>query len=115
MDDQEFQDVIKTIGEDHARVVTLIKNMPPLTEEQKQEIAETLTRQKREYDEFLQHHVAIKSKGELAQGAWKAARQAIGENDTEYWKFSQSGSWRNMWIALAIIGAILFFLKLRFP
>ncbi|MGA2891326.1 MAG: hypothetical protein ABSE22_00560 [Xanthobacteraceae bacterium] len=114
MDDREFRNAINSLSENHGRIMTLIEHMPPLTEEQSREIGEALARQRREYDECLKHNAETKNKSELAQEAWKAARQAVREDDAEYPKSSEPGSWRNMWIALAIVGAILLFLKLRF-
>ena len=86
--------------------------MPPLMiEEQKQSIAEMLAHQQREYDE-ISNHAQITTKNMRAQDAWKAARQAAREADPEYLNRSQRHSWRNMWIVLAIAGAILLFLNL---
>ena len=59
----------------------------------------------------------LKQKGELVNGemaARRAAQQALTEDDAKYWQRSQPKSWRNLWIALAIGGAILLLLKLRF-
>jgi hypothetical protein len=77
MDGQEFQDVIKTLCEDHARVMKLIERMLPLSMEQKRTIAETLARQKREYDEYLKRHAEIKSKGGLALSDSENPRYSI--------------------------------------
>ena len=114
MDDQEFEDAIKKLREDHTRVMRSIERMPPLTEEQKQKITEMLGHQKREYDEYLKHRAETKSERELAQAARRAAQQALTEDDAKYGQRSQPKSWRNLWIALAIGGVILLVLRLRF-
>jgi hypothetical protein len=44
--------------------------------------------------------------------ARRAAQEAELEHETE--RETQQHGWRNFWIALAIIGAILLFAKLRF-
>jgi len=94
--------------------MTLIEPLPPLTEEQKRSIAEMLAHQKQGYDEYLNNRTESRTKDVLVQEAWKAARQAASEHDSAYSNRSQRGSWRNMWIALAIAGAILLFVKLLF-
>ena len=87
--------------------------MPPLMiEEQKQSIAEMLAHQQREYDEISKYHAETTTKNMRAQDAWKAARQAAREADPEYLNRLQQHSWHNMWIVLAIAGAILLFLNL---
>jgi len=52
----------------------------------------------------------------LIQEARKAAQRAIRESDPESQADRQTSrdGWRNMWIALVIIGATLLFLRLRF-
>lgn len=114
MDDQEFEAAIKKLREEHTRVMSSIERMPPLSEEQKQKIAEVLGHQQRDYDEYLKHRAETRSERELAQAARKAAEQALREDDAKYWQRSQPKSWRNLWIALAISGAILLLFKLRF-
>jgi hypothetical protein len=114
MDDQEFEDAIKKLRGDHTRVMRSIERMPPLSEEQKQRIAEVLGHRQREYDEYLKHRAETKSERELAQAARRAAQQALTEDDAKYSQRSQPKSWRNLWIALAISGVILLLLKLRF-
>jgi hypothetical protein len=86
--------------------------MPPLIGEQKQSIAEMLAHQQQEYDELSKNYAETTAKNKLAHEAWKAARQAAREADPEYLNRSQRHSWRNMWIMLAIAGAILLFMKL---
>jgi len=51
---------------------------------------------------------------ELVQRARKAAQRAVHEPDPELQtkRNEPEDSWRNMWIALAVIVAILLFLKL---
>lgn len=115
MDDQEFQEAIKRTREDHERAMSLIGHMSPLTEEQKQKMVTMLSQQNREYDGYCKREAEIKNKSELTQEAWQAARQAAGKDNVEYRSFLQSGSWLNVGIALAIVGAILLLLKLRFP
>jgi hypothetical protein len=114
MNDQEFEDAIKKLREDHTRVMSSIEHMPPLSEEQKQKIAEVLGRQQRKYDEYLKRRAEFRSDGELAQAARRAAQQALTEGDAKHWQRSQPKSWRNLWIALAIGGAVLLLFKLRF-
>ena len=114
MEDQEFEDAIKKLREDHTRVMRSIERMPPLSEEQKQKIAEVLGYQQREYDEYLKHRAEAKNERELAQAARRAAQQALTEDDAKYGQRSQPKSWRNLWIALAIGGVILLVLRLRF-
>jgi hypothetical protein len=115
MDDREFQEAIKRVREDHEHAMNLIGHRSPLTDEQKHKMAVTLVQQNRQYDEYFKRDAEIKSKSELTQEAWKAARQAAKEDNVEYRKVLQSGSWLNMGIALAIVVAILVLLKLRFP
>jgi hypothetical protein len=57
-----------------------------------------------------------RTRARLAQDAWTAARKAAAsERDAKHSNHSRrsSSSWRNMWIALTIAGAVLLFLKLR--
>jgi hypothetical protein len=56
-----------------------------------------------------------RTRARLAQDAWTAARKAAAsERDAKHSNHSRrSSSWRNMWIALAIAGVVLLFLKLR--
>jgi anti-sigma-K factor RskA len=84
--------------------------------EQKEEIAETLARQQREHDEFLKHRLENEVKQQLAHEALKAARQAArkANTDRDEGRATQLDSWRTVWIALAILGAVLLFLQLRF-
>jgi len=114
MDDQEFHNAIRRLREGHSRVMRLIERMPTLTEEQKQEITEMLDHQKREYNEYLNDPAETNSRRDLAQAARRAAQQAMAEDDPKYRQRSQPKSWRNLWIALAIGGAILLLLKLWF-
>jgi len=60
------------------------------------------------------HLVETKRREELVQRARKAAQRAVHEPDPEpQTKRNESGdSWRNMWIAFAIIVAILSCLRL---
>ena len=112
MDDQEFEDAIKKLREDHTRAMRSIERMPPLSEEQKQKIAEVLGHQQQDYDEHLKHRA--ETKRDLAQAARTAAQRASTEDDAKYWQRSKPKSWRNLWIALAISGAILLLFKLQF-
>jgi anti-sigma-K factor RskA len=93
-----------------------VERMPNQIVEQKEEIAEALARQQREHDEFLKHRVENEVKQQLAQDVLKAARQAAqkANTDRDEEREAQLGSWRIMWTALAIAGAVLLFLKLRF-
>jgi hypothetical protein len=116
MEAREFEDAIKNLHEDHGRVMKLIKRTLPLTEEQKQQIAEILARQKREYDEFLEYRAGKKGSGDLIQDARNAARRAaLGTEAERKEEREQSpGNWRAMWIAIAIAGVVLLFLRLQF-
>jgi hypothetical protein len=110
----DFQDVLKTLCGDRASSVT--NRMPLPTEEQQWNTAELLARQNREHDDPLKHPVETRSKEELVRAARKAAQRAVRESGLERQTTleAQGYSWRNMWIALAIISAILLFLRLRF-
>jgi anti-sigma-K factor RskA len=112
MDDREFYDAISRLSEDHTRFKALLGRMLPLTEEQKQQLAAVLARENRDYDELLKHDAQLKSKGEIARRAWKAARQATREVDPDRKQDGQWSGWRTMAIALVVVGAILMFLKL---
>jgi anti-sigma-K factor RskA len=112
MDDREFQDAIARVSEDHKRFMALLERMSPLTEEQQRKLTEVVAREKRDYDELLKQDAQIKSKGEIAQRAWKAARQATREVDPDDKQEGQWSGWRTMVIALIAVGAILVFLKL---
>ena len=46
--------------------------------------------------------------------ARRAAQEAELEHETERETQTQQHGWRNFWIALVIMGAILLFVKLRF-
>jgi len=109
MDDWEFQDAINRIYEDHMRFMALIERMPPLSDGQKQKISEMLVRQSQDYDR-------IKSKGEIARRAWKAARHAAQGADPsrEEAQERQHGARRPMLIALIVVGAILLLLRFVF-
>ena len=55
-----------------------------------------------------------RTKARLAQDAWVAAcRAAASERSAKHSNNSQRSGWRNMWIVLAIAGAVLLFLKLQ--
>ena len=54
-----------------------------------------------------------RTRAHLVQDAWAAARKAAREDDAELSNHSHRVGWRNMWIALAIAGAVLLFLKLQ--
>jgi hypothetical protein len=61
-----------------------------------------------------QQILETRTRARLAQDAWAAAcKAADSERDAKHSKNSQRGGWRNMWIAFAIAGAVLLFLKLR--
>jgi hypothetical protein len=111
MDDQEFEDAVKKLDEDNARVMTLIERMPPLTEPQKQRFMEILARQRLEHDEYLKSRISTRTQADSVRVAWEAARRAVRDTDSEYSNPSERGSWPFMWIALALIGVILLFLK----
>jgi anti-sigma-K factor RskA len=54
-----------------------------------------------------------RTRAQLIRDARAAARKAAREGDAEHSNHSQQGGWRNMWIALAVAGAVLLLLKLR--
>ena len=112
MDDREFQDAIRKLKADNARVIDSIARMPPLTEEQKRVVEEMLVSQKQEYDEYIKSCAETKPQGQLVKEAWNAARRAAQDGDPKY--ASQSGSWRAMWVALAVVGALLLLVKALF-
>ncbi len=64
----------------------------------------------------MNHPVETRQAEQLLQDARKAAQRAIRESDPEPQaeRKAVSVGWRNMWIALVIIGAILLLLRLRF-
>jgi anti-sigma-K factor RskA len=116
MNDPEIQDAAKKLCDYHEEAVTLTQRMRPLTKEQEWKIAALLTRQKREYDDLLKHFIETGPREELVQEARKAAQRAVYEPGLERQTDlkAPTDGWRNMWIALVIIGAILVFLRLRF-
>jgi hypothetical protein len=58
---------------------------------------------------------ATRTKIRVVQDAWAAARKAVREtHDPEHLNRPQPGSWRDMWLAFAIAGSILLFVKLLF-
>jgi len=111
MNDSGFKDALKRLGESGEPTVTQTQRMQLLTEE-----AELLARQKQEYDDLLKHPVETRQREELIQEARKAAQRAIRESGLEPQAEERAAAdgWRNMWIALVVIGAILFLLRLRF-
>ena len=55
-----------------------------------------------------------RARARLAQDAWTAARKAAAsERNAEHSNHSQRVGWRNMWIALAVAGAVLLLIKLQ--
>jgi hypothetical protein len=55
-----------------------------------------------------------RTRARLARDAWAAAcKAAASERSTKHSDNLQKRGWRNMWIALAIAGAVLLFLKLQ--
>ena len=89
--------------------------MQLLTEEQMEDCRITRSPKAR-YDNLLKHPVETRQREELIQEARKAAQRAIRESGPEPQTEREAASvgWRNMWIALVIIGAILLLLRLRF-
>jgi hypothetical protein len=116
MANPELQTAPKKVCEDHKGAVTLTQRMRPLTKEQEWKVARLFARQKREYDDLLNHLVETRQREELIQEARAAAQRAIRESGPERQteREASGDSWRNVWIALVIIGAILLFLRLRF-
>ncbi|MGO8975693.1 MAG: hypothetical protein ACLQNV_19465 [Steroidobacteraceae bacterium] len=116
MNDSDLKDAPNTLCENGEGTVTPTQRMQLLTEEQEWKVAELLARQKQEYDNLLKHPVETRQREELIQEARKAAQRAIRESGPEPQAEREAAAdgWRNMWIALVVIGAILFLLRLRF-
>ena len=116
MDDREFRSAINGLHESHTRFMALVERLPPLTDEQKEKIAEMLARHRQDYDESLKHDTEIKSKGEIARRAWKAAQHAAqgADPNREETQERQHGARRPMLIALIVVGAILLLLRFVF-
>jgi hypothetical protein len=109
MDDREFQEAVKKLNEDTARIIDSIERMPPMTEEQEITVAEILVRQKNEYDQHIKSRFETKTRATRVKDAWNAARQAAQEGGSD--DAPQSKSWRAMWLALALVGALLLLMK----
>jgi hypothetical protein len=61
-----------------------------------------------------QQILETRTRARLARDAWAAAcKAAASERNAKHSNNSQRSGWRNMWIALAIAGAVLLFLKLQ--
>ncbi len=116
MNDTDFKDALNKLCENGEGTVTPTQRTQLPTDGQEWEVAELLARQKQEYDNLLKHPVETRQREELIQEARKAAQQAIRESGPEPQTEREAAGdgWRNMWIALVIIGAILLFLRLRF-
>jgi hypothetical protein len=109
MDDREFQEAVKKLNEDTARIIDFIERMPPMTKEQESTVAEILFRRKDEYDRYIKGRFETKTQSTRIKDAWNAARQAAQEGGSDY--APQSKSWRAMWLALALVGALLLLMK----
>jgi len=110
MDDREFQDAVKKLRENNARIIESIERMPSLTNEQKSTVAEILVRQKNEYDQYIKNRFETKTEAALVKAAWNAAQRAAQEDDLD--DASQpKNNWRAMWIALALVGVLLLLMK----
>jgi len=109
MDDREFQDAVKKLRENNARIIESIERMPSLTNEQKSTVAEILVRQKNEYGRYIKSRFEIKTEAALVKDAWNAAQRAAQEDDPD--DASQPENWRAMWIALALVGVLLLLMK----
>src|SRR5262245_55491720 len=69
MDDNNFQERLKKLYDDHARVMTLIESRPPPTERQKQESAKLRASQRR---------VEAERQQKFAKEAQQAGQQSDG-------------------------------------
>jgi hypothetical protein len=116
MNDSDFEDAPNRLCKNGEGTVTPTRRMQLLTEEQEWKAAELLARQKQEHDSLLKHPVETRQREELIQEARKAAQRAIRESGPgpQAEREAAADGWRNMWIALVVIGAILFLLRLRF-
>ena len=85
-----FQDVPSKLSADHDGAVTLTT-------------AGLLARPSRQREELIQ---------EARKAAQRAIRGSGPEPEEE--REAPAHGWRNMWIALVVIGAVLFLLRLRF-
>ena len=62
-----------------------------------------------------QQILETRTRAQLARDAWAAAsKAAASERGAKHSNNSRRSGWRNMWIALAIAGAVLLFIKLQF-
>lgn len=116
MNDFDFKDAPNRSCENNEGTVTPPQRMEPLTEEQEWKVAELLARQNQDRHNLLKHPVETRQREELIQEARKAAQRAIRESGPrpQGEREAAADGWRNMWIALVAIGAILFLLRLLF-
>ena len=109
VNDPDFKAAPSKRCEDYEGTVTISQRSRPLTKPQKRKVAGLRARQEGERDVLLNRHIETRRRETLIQEARKAAQRAIREFGPE--PRAAANGWRNMWIALVIIGTILLFLR----
>jgi hypothetical protein len=110
MDEREFKDAIEELREVGIHFTALLNRMRPVTEKQASKLGGLIAQQMQEYNKILNRDAQTKENVEPTLiAARRAAQQAYNEQDKDQEK--RIGSWRTMWIALAVIIAIVLLLK----
>ncbi len=111
MEEREFKDVIEELHEAGIHFTALLNRITPVTEEQASKIGDLIAQQMQEYYRILHRDAQTKETVEPALiAARRAAQQAYNKQDKDQEK--RIGSWRTMWIALAVMISIVLLLKI---
>ena len=111
MEEREFKDAIERLHEVGVHFTGLLNRIRPVTEEQALKIGDLIAQQMQECNRILNRDAQTKENVEPTLiAARRAAQQAYKEQDKDQEK--RIGSWRTMWIALAVMIAVVMLSKL---